>query len=111
MGRIGPMNFPCCGWFPGAYDLVDTKDSTNVDTCIDVAATVQRIEDDTVFAAEALFDHDSLVQFFRDEDGRLPRGSKSIDHNIVREHIEFLLFFALNVCLASQAHSVREERP
>lgn len=43
------------------YGLVDSKDSTDVDTCIDVAATIQGIEDDTVFAAEALFDYDSLV--------------------------------------------------
>ena len=54
--RLG--RFPC-----GSYDLIDSKDSTNIDTCIDVAATIQRIEDDTVFAAEALFDYDSLVQF------------------------------------------------
>lgn len=36
------------------YHLVDTKDGTDVYTCVNVGTTIQRVKDDTVVALESL---------------------------------------------------------
>ena len=52
---------------------------------------------------------DRIVQFFRDEHGRLARGAQGIDHDIVREDVELLLFLALDVHLARQADTIDKQ--
>lgn len=59
----------------GTHDLIYAKDGTNVHTSVDVAATVERIEDDAVFALVLVLDDDGLLELLRDEHGGLARGS------------------------------------
>lgn len=90
------------------YHFVNSKDSTDVDTGIDVTAAVKRIENDTVFAPVLLFDDDSIVEFFGDKDSGLPRSAESVDHDVVREDIQFLLLLALDIGFTCQAYPAKQ---
>jgi predicted LPLAT superfamily acyltransferase len=46
--------------------VIDAKDCSDVYTGVDVAATVQGVEDDTVLPPVAILDEDSLLVLFRD---------------------------------------------
>ena len=48
--------------------MVDTKNCSNVDTGVDVAAAVQGIEDDAILPPVTVLDDDSFLVLFRDED-------------------------------------------
>lgn len=48
---------------PETHNLVDTEDSANVHTRIDVAAAVQGVKYDTVLAFVPVFDDDGFLQF------------------------------------------------
>jgi len=54
------------------YDVVDAKNSSDVYTGVDVAATIQRIEDDAVLPPVAVIDEYSLLVLFRDKDCGFP---------------------------------------
>ena len=84
------------------HDVVDTEDRSNVYTSVDVAATVQRIENDAVLPPIAVLDNDSFFVLFRDENGGFSGGPETVDHDIVGQHVKFLLFLPLNVRLTSQ---------
>lgn len=51
--------------------MIDTKDSTNIHTRIDIAAPIEGIKDDAVFASVTVVDENCLFEFFRNEDGSL----------------------------------------
>ena len=55
----------------GTHDVIDTKDSTNIHTRIDIAAPIEGIKDDAVFASVTVVDENCLFEFFRNEDGSL----------------------------------------
>ena len=63
--------------------MVDTEDRSDVYTGIDVAATIQGIEDDTVLPPVTVFDKDGLFVLFRDENCGFSRGPETVDHDIV----------------------------
>lgn len=42
-------------------------------------------------------DDDGLIYLLADQHTTFPGGTKSIDHDIIRQHVELLLIFALNV--------------
>lgn len=66
-----------------AHDLVDPKNRSNVDTCVDVAASIERIKDDTIFPPVLFFYNDSIFELFRDEIGCSARRAQRVDHDIV----------------------------
>lgn len=98
----------------GTYQCVDSKDSPNVHTSIDVAATVEGIENDTVLAPVTFFDNDRVFEFFGNENGRLSRSPEGIDHDVIRQDIQLLLFFPLNISFScesnARADAMRTER-
>lgn len=63
--------------------MVDTKNCSNVDTGVDVAAAVQGIEDDAILPPVTVLDDDSFLVLFRDEDCSFSGGSEAVDHDIV----------------------------
>lgn len=81
----------------GAYQCVDSKDGTDVDAGVDVAATVEGVENDAVLALVASFNDDRVLELFGNENGRLARRPEGIDHDVIGEDIQLLLFFPLNV--------------
>ncbi len=89
------------------HDFVDTEDGSDVDTCVDITASVEWIEYDAVATAMLLFDDDSIFELLGDEDGGLSGSSEGIDHNVVGEDIEFLLVLALYIGFACQADAIR----
>lgn len=70
-----------------ADHLIDPKDGPDVHARVDVTATVQRIEDDAIFASQSLLDDHRFVQLLRNEYGRLPRSSECVYHDVVRQHV------------------------
>lgn len=92
-------------------DLVDPKDRPDVDSRVDVATPVERVESDTIVADEVSVcgvgaDHDRVLPFLGDEDATLSTGSEGVDHDLVREDVELLLFFTLDVLPAGQTDQV-----
>ena len=87
-------------------NLVYAKDGADVHTGVDVAATVEWVEDDAVFALEPVLDDDRLLELLGDEHCRLARGTQRIDHDVVREHIKLLLLLALDLCITGEADAV-----
>ena len=65
------------------HDVVNTKDGTDVHTGIDVAATVEWVEDDTVLSLVPVLDDDRLLELLRDEHRRLARRAQRVDHDVV----------------------------
>lgn len=47
-----------------AYDVVDTEDCPNINTSIDVTATVQGVENDAVLPPEAVLNDNSFLILF-----------------------------------------------
>lgn len=88
------------------HDLVYTKDGADVHTGVDVAAAVERVEDDAVFALVRVLDDDGIVDLLRDEHGALAGCPEGVDHDVVREYVEFLLFLALHVCLSRHSDAM-----
>ena len=91
------------------HDSINAKDSADVHTGIDVAATVERVKDDTVLALVRIVDDHRLVKLLRHKHRRPARRAQGVDHDVVREHIELLLLLALHVRLARQADSARDQ--
>jgi hypothetical protein len=94
-----------------AHELVNAKDCANVDTGIDVGASIQGIKAHGVTTTSRLVENDCLVVFLGRESARLPLCDVSrhylgnenrslstvperIDHDLVREDVEFLLLLA-----------------
>ena len=77
--------------------MVNTKDGSDVHTGIDIATAIERIKDDTVFPPVFLVNDDGFFEFFGNQDSSLSGGSERVDHDVVGEDVEFLLFFALNI--------------
>jgi hypothetical protein len=46
------------------HDFVDPEDGPNIDTGVDVAAAIQRVEHNTILPPVSLLDDDRFVQFF-----------------------------------------------
>ena len=86
------------------HNMVDSKDRSDIDTGIDVGGTIQRIKDHTVSPLVLVLDDDGLLVLLRHEHRGLARRAKSIYHDVVRQHIELLLIFALDIRLSSQAN-------
>ena len=63
--------------------MIDAKDCSDVYTGVDVAATVQGVEDDTVLPPVAVLDKDGLLVLFRDKDCGLSGCPKAVDHDVV----------------------------
>ena len=85
-----------------ADNLVNTKDSPDIHTSIDIAATVERIKDDAVFALVPVVNDDRMFVLFRHEHCGLPGRAQRVDHDVIREHIQLFLFLALHIGLASE---------
>lgn len=90
----------------GSYDLVDSEDGADVDTCVDVAATVQGIEHDAVFALVALLHNNGVLQLFGNKDCGFARCAEGIHHDIIGQDIQLLLLFALDIGLTGQTDAV-----
>jgi hypothetical protein len=88
-----------------SHDLVYSKDCANVDTGINITASIERIKHDTILSLVSIFDDDSLVEFLRHKHGGLARCTQGIDHDIIRENVEFLLLFPLHICVAGQTNT------
>ena len=88
------------------YHFIDAKDCPDIDTSVDVTATVQGVKHDAVATLEFLLDENRVIEFFRDEDGSLARGTQSVDHDVIGEDIQFLLFFALDIGFTSQTDAI-----
>ena len=65
------------------HDLVDSEYGADVDTRVDVAATVQRVEDDAILALIPILDDDRVLEFFRDEHGTLAGCAQRVDHDVI----------------------------
>jgi len=89
------------------YHLVYTKNSSNIDASIDIAAAVERVKDNAISASVLLFNEDCVVLFLGDENCCFAAGAKRIDHDVVRKHVELFLLFALYVCFPSGTDSFR----
>ena len=63
--------------------MIDAKDCSDVYTGVDVAATVQGIEDDTVLPFISVLDEDGLLVLLRDKNRGFSGGPKTVDHDIV----------------------------
>jgi hypothetical protein len=87
------------------HDLIYSEDCANVDTRVNVAASVKRIKYDAILSLVLVFNDDGLFELFRDEDSRLARRTKGINHDIIRKYVQFLLFFALYIGVSGQADS------
>jgi hypothetical protein len=96
------------------HNLVHSKDGADVDTGVNVGATIQRVKHDTVVALETSIistltttaDDDGLLQLLRDQYGSLAGRAEGVDHDLVREDIELLLVLALHVLFAGQTDAV-----
>jgi hypothetical protein len=101
------------------YDLVDTKDGTDINTSINVTRSIQRIKHDTailsalfrnrwnhVLCAFTVTNDNSLVNFLADHDTTFPTSPQSIDHDIITQYIEFLLIFSLDIGSSGQSDKV-----
>ena len=86
--------------------MIDAKDRSDVYTSVDVAATIQGIEDDAVLPPVAVFDENGLLVLLRDEDRGFSGGPETVDHDIVGQYIELLLFLSLNVRLPSHSDPI-----
>jgi hypothetical protein len=84
------------------HNPVYAKDSPDIHTSIDITAAVERIEHNAVFTPVLLLDDDGLFVLLGDEHSGPPGCTKGIYHDIVREHIEFLLLFTLDVGLSGK---------
>ncbi len=82
--------------------MINSKNCADVYTSIDVAASIQWIENNTILSFVSVFDDDGLVEFFRHKYGGLAGRAKRVHHDIIRKYVELLLFFALYVRFASQ---------
>lgn len=80
-----------------AYHCIDTKDGPDVNASIDVAATVKGVENDTELASVTLFDDDRVLELFRNKNSRFARSTEGIDHDIVGQDVQLLLFLPLNI--------------
>lgn len=65
------------------HHSVNAEDSTNIHTSVDVAATVEWIEHNAVFASLFLLNDDRVVEFFGNEHSSFPRRPKRVDHDII----------------------------
>lgn len=90
---------------PGTYHSVDTKDRANVHTSIDIATAIKRVEDDAILSSVFFLDDDCIVKLLGHKNCRLSRCTKSIDHNIIGEHVQLLLFFTLHVRFTCQTYT------
>jgi hypothetical protein len=90
------------------HNPVYAKDRPDIHTSIDVTAAVEGIEHNAVFTPVLLLDDDGFFVLFGDEHSGPPGCTKSIYHDIVREHIEFLLLFTLDVGLSGKTDSTLE---
>lgn len=57
------------------YDFVYPKDSADINSSIDIAASVEGIEYDTIFPLVSALNDDSLFEFLRNENSRSARCS------------------------------------
>lgn len=95
-------------------DEVDTEDSTDVDTGINVARAVQWIKHNAVFAFGRLecgsflllADEDSFIVLLRNQNCGLARSSQRVDHDLVGKDIKLLLVLALDICVSRGANTV-----
>lgn len=80
-----------------AHDLIYAENGADVDTSVDVAGSIQGIEYYAVLALVASLDDDRLFEFFRNKHCGSSGGTQSVDHNIIRQDIQLLLLFSLDV--------------
>lgn len=89
------------------HHLIYTEYGSNINTSVDVGRAVEWVKDDTIFSLVFVLDNHCVLELLRDEDGRLPRRAQGIDHDVIRKHVELLLLFTLDICLASKPNAVR----
>lgn len=87
------------------HDLVNPKDRPDVHTGVDIAAPVEWVKHDAVLPLVFILDDHRVFEFLRDEHCGLSGGAEGVDHDIVREHVELLLLFALDVGVACQPNA------
>lgn len=95
------------------FDQVDAKDGANVDTGVDVARAIQRVEHDAVLALRGveviadplLSNKNSFFVLLGHKYRCFAGGPQGIDHNVVREHIQLLLVLALDIGVTSCANT------
>jgi len=99
----------------GAYQCVDAKDGPDVNTSIDVAATVKGVKNDTELASVTLFDDDRVIELFGNKNSRFARSTEGIDHDIVGQDVQLLLFLPLDIGFSCKPNAgtdaVRTRRP
>lgn len=109
---------------PGSvtYDFVDTKDCTNINTSVNVTRSVQGVEYNTaalsaplpwfsvkyVLSTLGVTNDDSLIDLLRNHDATFPTSPQGVHHDIITEHIQFLLIFTLNIGSSGQSNEIDE---
>ena len=82
----------------------DGKDGADADVDVDIAAAVERIEDDDVLAVLAVaLDDDGVFVFFRRHDGHVAAIAQKLQQRLVGDDVELLHGLALHVGLAGDA--------
>jgi len=84
------------------HNFVDSKDGPNINAGIDIAAAIKRVEHDAIRAPVALLDDDCVIEFLGNKNGGPAGSAEGVDHDIVSEDVEFLLFLALYVRLSRE---------
>ena len=88
--------FRAAFWF-----LENAENGTDADVHVDVAGAVERVEHQQVFAFRILTRYrKNLFHFFRCHGGQVSAPFIGLDQNLVGNHVEFLLYFALYVFAA-----------
>lgn len=89
----------------GTYQCVDSKDGPDVNTSVDVAAAVEGVENDTILASVTLFNDDRVLELLGDKNSRLARCPEGIDHDVIRQDVQLLLFFPLNIGFSCKSNT------
>ena len=89
----------------GTYQCVDSKDGPDVNTSVDVAATIEGVENDTVLASVTFFDDDRVLELFGNKNSRLARSPEGINHDVIGQDVQLLLFLPLNVGFSCKSNA------
>lgn len=78
-----------------SYHTIDAKDGTNINTSINITATIQGIKDNDILPAP--FNYNSLIVFLGYHHLDFTRSLEAVDENLIGQDIELFDIFALDI--------------
>lgn len=98
----------CAKAWHDTYQRVDPKDRADVNTSVDVATAVEGVKNDAVLASVTFFDDDRVLELFGNENSRLARSPEGIDHDVIGQDVQLLLFLPLDICFSRKSNAVTD---